>query len=50
MRLAARTEGLDLAPEGAAAVTAIRRLLIEERIKPEERVLVLNTAASWMYQ
>lgn len=47
---AAKLEGLDVAPEGAAALAALPILLREGILKRDERILVLNTAASGMYK
>lgn len=47
---AARLEGIDAAPEGAAALAALKPLLEAGTIRREERILVLNTAASGMYK
>lgn len=47
---AARLEGLDVAPEGAAALSALKPLLEQGTIRRHERILVLNTAASGMYK
>jgi threonine synthase len=49
-RSAARLEGLDVAPEGAAALAAIPALLRDGQLKPADRVVVLNTASSGMYK
>jgi len=45
----AKTEGLFICPEGAAAFAALRYLLREERIAETDRVLVFNTAAGIKY-
>jgi threonine synthase len=47
---AARLEGLDAAPEGAAALAALPILLRDGMIQKTDRILVLNTAASGMYK
>jgi threonine synthase len=47
---AARLEGLDAAPEGAAALAALPILLRDGLIHKTDRILVLNTAASGMYK
>jgi len=46
----ARLEGIDLAPEGGAAVGALRGLLAAGSIRPEERVVIFNTGAGWLYR
>lgn len=48
--LGARLEGIDLAPEGGAAVAALRVLLGRGEIRPAERVVVFNTGAGWLYR
>ncbi|MCX6134643.1 MAG: threonine synthase [Ignavibacteriales bacterium] len=45
----AKTEGLFICPEGAAAFAALRYLLREEKIAETDRVLVFNTAAGIKY-
>jgi threonine synthase len=45
-----RCEGIDLAPEGAAAVAAIPHLLRSGSLRKTDRIVVLNTAASGMYK
>jgi threonine synthase len=45
----ARTEGLFICPEGAAAFAALRHLLSEGRISGSDQVLVFNTAAGTKY-
>ncbi len=47
---AARLEGIDVAPEGAAGLAALRPLLEQGAIRRDERILVLNTASSGMYK
>jgi threonine synthase len=43
-------EGIDLSPEGGAALAAARHLRERGAIGPEERVLVFNTGAGWLYR
>jgi threonine synthase len=43
-------EGIDLSPEGGAALLAARVLRERGAIGPEERVLVFNTGAGWLYR
>jgi threonine synthase len=45
----ARTEGIFAAPEGGACVPALRNLLARGDVKPEERVLLFNTASGIKY-
>ena len=49
-RDALKTTGIDLAPEGAAALAAIPRLLRDGVLLLKHRVVLLNTAASVMYK
>ncbi|WP_205500780.1 threonine synthase [Rufibacter psychrotolerans] len=49
VRELARKEGLFVAPEGAALWMATRRLLQEKQIKPQERILLLNTGSGQKY-
>jgi threonine synthase len=46
----ARTEGIDCAPEGGAAVAAARILRERGQLHPEARVVVFNTGAGWLYR
>lgn len=45
----ARKEGLFLAPEGAALLPALRRLIESEHIDRSEKVLLLNTGSGYKY-
>ena len=47
--LLARTEGLFVAPEGAACVAAVRRLLRSGFLKPDDEVLIYNTGTGLKY-
>ncbi len=42
-------EGIDVSPEGAAAVAAARQLVRLELLSRSDRVVILNTASSRMY-
>lgn len=42
-------EGVSAAPEGGAALTAIRRLVKERRIRPQETVVLFNTGGALKY-
>jgi threonine synthase len=42
-------EGLFCAPEGAACLPALRRLLTAGQVKPNERVVLFNTGAGVKY-
>jgi len=46
----ARTEGIDCAPEGGAAIAAARILREQGDLHPEARVVVFNTGAGWLYR
>lgn len=45
-----RLEGLDLCPEGGAALAAAARLRAEGRIEADATVVVFNTGAGWLYR
>ncbi|MDX2154361.1 MAG: threonine synthase [Bryobacteraceae bacterium] len=45
----ARLEGLFAAPEGAACVAALRKLLANGFLKPEERIVIYNTGSGLKY-
>jgi threonine synthase len=45
----ARSEGIFASPEGGACVPALRNLLARGDIKPEEKVLLLNTGSGIKY-
>jgi threonine synthase len=49
MNLAARLEGISICPETAACVGALEILSNEGWIKPEEKVVIFNTAAAQKY-
>jgi threonine synthase len=42
-------EGISAAPEGGAALAAIRRLVDDGHIKPQERVVLFNTGGALKY-
>jgi threonine synthase len=44
-----RLEGVSAAPEGGAALTAIRQLVADGSIKPHERVVLFNTGGALKY-
>lgn len=48
--LGGRLEGLDLAPEGGAAIAAARALCASGVLLPEDRVVLFNTGAGWLYR
>ena len=43
-------EGIDAAPEGGAAWAAATELKRTGAIRPEERVIIFNTGAGWLYR
>jgi threonine synthase len=43
-------EGIDFAPEGGAAIAAARLLRESAVLRPEERVVLFNTGAGWLYR
>ncbi|MGH2350341.1 MAG: threonine synthase, partial [Chloroflexota bacterium] len=45
----ARAEGLSSAPEGAATLAALRALLQQGTLMPDERIVLFNTGAAWKY-
>ncbi len=45
----ASTEGILVAPEGAALLPALRKLLEDETIKRDETILILNTGSGYKY-
>jgi threonine synthase len=49
-RSLAHKEGIDLSPEGAATVAAAIDLKRSGALGPDERVLLFNTGAGWLYR
>ncbi|MCH9016058.1 MAG: pyridoxal-phosphate dependent enzyme, partial [Gemmatimonadetes bacterium] len=49
-RLVAARDGLDLAPEGAATVAALKKLVASESIGAGDTVVLFNTGAGWLYR
>jgi threonine synthase len=45
----AKMEGMFVAPEGAACVSAVRRLLKSGYLNPEEKIVIYNTGAGLKY-
>ncbi len=45
----ARTEGMFICPEGAAAIAGAKKLLARGFLKPEEKVVVINTGSGLKY-
>jgi threonine synthase len=49
-RQASAEEGIDFAPEGGAALVAARLLRARGELGTEDRVVVFNTGAGWLYR
>jgi threonine synthase len=49
-RRGSEEEGLDLSPEGGAALAAIAALRQSGELLPDERIVVFNTGAGWLYR
>jgi threonine synthase len=49
MRAMGALEGISAAPEGAASLSALRRLVAEGRIQPDETVVLFNTGGALKY-
>ena len=49
MKQIAAVEGMLVAPEGAALVGALRKLLTDETVSPDARILLLNTGSGYKY-
>jgi threonine synthase len=47
---ASREEGIDMSPEGGAAIAGARRLYQTGQLRPEDRIVVFNTGAGWLYR
>ena len=45
-----RLEGIDFAPEGGAAIAAAGELARAGTLSPDDRVVVFNTGAGWLYR
>ncbi|NOZ60935.1 MAG: threonine synthase [Calditrichaeota bacterium] len=50
LKFAAEKEGLLFCPEGGAALAALKKLLAENWIKPDDRVVLFNTGTFYKYQ
>ncbi|MEP6574183.1 MAG: threonine synthase [Gemmatimonadota bacterium] len=46
----AAMEGIDVSPEGGAAIAAASKLLRSGRVSADERIVVFNTGAGWLYR
>jgi threonine synthase len=44
-----KAEGIFFCPEGAACIAALRRLVAKSWIKPDDQVLLFNTASGLKY-
>jgi threonine synthase len=49
MRVLGRDEGISAAPEGAASLSAVRKLVAAGTIKPHETVVLFNTGGALKY-
>jgi len=49
-RRVAVEDGLDLCPEGGAALAAARQLVARGLLDPAESVVIFNTGAGWLYR
>jgi threonine synthase len=49
MRELGAREGISAAPEGGAALQALKMLLAEGRVKPSDTVVVFNTGGALKY-
>lgn len=49
-RRMARAEGIDAAPEGGATLAALCALLERGDVRRDERVVLFNTGAGWLYR
>jgi threonine synthase len=45
-----RETGIDLSPEGGAALAAVAALIGSGAVRPDERILAFNTGAGWLYR
>jgi len=45
-----KTEGIDACPEGGATLAALEELLGRGQVVPDERVVLFNTGAGWLYE
>lgn len=48
--MVAREEGIDMSPEGGAAVAATRKLVESGQLDANGRIVVFNTGAGWLYR
>jgi threonine synthase len=47
---ATRLEGIDFSPEGGAAVAAAISLRAAGQVRADERIVLFNTGAGWLYR
>ncbi len=45
-----RETGIDFSPEGGAGLAAVRLLRAQGALRPDDRVVVFNTGAGWLYR
>jgi len=43
-------EGIDAAPEGGASLAGAVELKARGKLHPDERVVIFNTGAGWLYR
>lgn len=48
--LGTRLEGVDFAPEGGAAIAAVRRLVELGTVGRDARIVIFNTGSGWLYR
>ncbi|HEV8125103.1 MAG TPA: threonine synthase [Gemmatimonadales bacterium] len=48
--MVAREEGIDMSPEGGAAVAAVKKLVASGGLDSGGRIVVFNTGAGWLYR
>jgi threonine synthase len=48
--LGTASEGVDLSPEGGAAIAAAKRLVQEGTVAPSSPIVIFNTGAGWLYR
>ncbi len=49
MKRASALEGISLCPESAACLSALKRMVRDGRVQPDERIVVFNTGAAQKY-
>ncbi len=48
--LGSRLEGIDICPEGGAAIAAAKRLVADGVLKADARIVLFNTGGGWLYR